>query len=286
MPSFKQSYGPWACIVGASDAAGLGGSIAVEAAAKGLNVVLIARREAMLNKLAEHIRNEHGVDTRVVVADLATPECGDVILKATEDLDVGLFIYNAAAEPQGVYTEIELSDHLRNIVVNCTSPTVLTYHFAQRMIKAGRGAIVVVGSTAGEQGICRFVSYGAAKSYEIILGEGLWYELKDYNVEAFSYVVGATLTPVLVERMKDYMKEDGTSSLQAGDNQVGINLNKPKTPAEVAKRLFESFGKGPRCYSHESDEEKARMNGLKTREQVVCEMSDMTKQAFTTRVGD
>lgn len=284
MSDWTTRYGTWAFVAGSSE--GLGAAFAEEAAKRGFNVILLARREHLLKEVAARLQADYGVEVRWIVADLAELDSWPKILSVVDTVDLGLFIYNAAAEPQGVYTEISLAEHLRNIVVNCTTPTALTHHISQSMASRGRGAIVMVGSRAGEQGLARFVSYGAAKSYEILLGEGLWYELGALGVEAFTYVVGATATPKFIERMKDFIGEDGKSRIDSGDGEPGSNLNAPKTPQQVASRLFESFGNGPRCYSHESDEQNAINAVGKSRAQIVREMSDVTAKAYTTLAGD
>ena len=281
---WTKKYGEWAFIAGSSE--GLGAAFATEAAKRGFNIVLLARREHLLKQVAARLTADYGVEVRYVVADLADMGSWPKIFDVLDAIDLGLFIYNAAAEPQGVFTEISDAEHQRNIAVNCTTPTALTHRIAQSMIVRGRGAVILVGSRAGEQGLARFVSYGAAKSYEILLGEGLWYELAEHGVEAFTYVVGATATPKFLERMKDFVNSQGESRLDSEDGNSGRNLNSPKTPEAVAERLFESFGKGPRVYSHESDEQHASDSVGKSRAQIVTELSDVMVKAYTSLAED
>ena len=61
---FKDQYGPWALIAGASE--GLGAAFADECASRGCNVVLIARRQELLDETATGIRERHGVETRTL----------------------------------------------------------------------------------------------------------------------------------------------------------------------------------------------------------------------------
>ncbi len=281
---WTEKYGEWAFVAGSSE--GLGAAFATEAAKRGFNIVLLARREHLLKQVAARLTADYGVEVRWIVADLAEVDSWPKIFSVLDAIDLGLFIYNAAAEPQGVFTDISFAEHQRNIVVNCTTPTALTHHISQSMILRGRGAIVLVGSRAGEQGIARFVSYGAAKSYEILLGEGLWYELGEHGIEAFTYVVGATATPKFLARMKDFINSQGESRLDSEDGESGRNLNSPKTPEQVAERLFASFGSGPRAYSHESDEQNVMDNIGKSRAQIVSEISDVMVKAYTSLAED
>jgi short-subunit dehydrogenase len=66
--TFRTRFGPWALVAGASD--GIGESFAHQIAERGLNVVLLARRESLLEEVAAAIRERHGVETRVLIADL------------------------------------------------------------------------------------------------------------------------------------------------------------------------------------------------------------------------
>src|SRR6476646_3135320 len=91
---FNEQYGPWALIAGASE--GLGAAFADECASRGCNVVLVARREALIEETAAGIRERHGIETRTLVADLAQPDVGELVASVTDDIDVGFFVYNAA----------------------------------------------------------------------------------------------------------------------------------------------------------------------------------------------
>ena len=170
--SFFDRYGPWAVVAGAS--AGLGAAFADEVARRGTNVILCARRSDVMERTAAELRDRHGVEVRTVTVDMGSPDLDDVVAAATDDVEVGLFIYNAAAEPQGRFLTTPTDELLTNITVNCVAPTVLTKRFAAAMVSRGRGGIVLVSSMGALQGVKIFAAYGAAKAYELILGEGLW----------------------------------------------------------------------------------------------------------------
>ena len=69
MKTFKQKYGPWALVTGASS--GIGEQYARQLAAKKLNLVLVARRQKRLEVLAKSLNSEHNIETKVITADLA-----------------------------------------------------------------------------------------------------------------------------------------------------------------------------------------------------------------------
>ena len=92
MAAFVDRYGPWAVVAGAST--GLGAAFADGCAARGLNVVVLARRAALLEETAVGIRDRHGVEVRAVTLDMADADLGAKLANATDGLEVGLLIYN------------------------------------------------------------------------------------------------------------------------------------------------------------------------------------------------
>src|SRR5689334_11414022 len=69
---FRARYGPWALIAGGSE--GIGEAFAFGAAARGLNLVLVARKPQTLEDVAGRIRKQHGVEVRTEALDLAAPD--------------------------------------------------------------------------------------------------------------------------------------------------------------------------------------------------------------------
>ena len=119
-----------------------------------------------------------------------------MVADRTADLDVGVFVYNAAAAPEGWFLEMDDADDRWNATVNCLTPAALTRHLGRRMQElVGRGAIgLLVSSLAVLQGTKWFTTYGASKAYQLILAEGLWDEFRSYGVDVVGYAVGATVS--------------------------------------------------------------------------------------------
>lgn len=265
--SFAEKYGPWALIAGASE--GLGAALAMEAAARGCNVVLVARTPSKLAAVAEEIKHRHGVETRCLEVDLAGPGAVDDVLAGVADLEVGFFVYNAAAEPRGLFLETDDDELVRNIYMNCTVPTLLTKQLAGAMVARGRGGIGLCSSGGALQGLRVFAAYGAAKAYELLLAEGLWEELREHDVDVMGYVIGVTLTP-------QYRRSaDMTPELEAALRATGA-----QTPEECAARFYEVFGKGPRGYAHDGIEEKFRADAQLARAEVVAAMGAHMQASF------
>ena len=264
----KARYGGWVFVAGAS--AGLGAAFARESARLGFDVVLLARRADALEETAASIRAEFGVATRCIVADLARDDIADVVAAQTADLDVGVLIYNAAAELYGPFLSLDHDVHRTNIAVNCFTPTVFAEHFGARMRERGRGAIAIVSSLAALQGARYLTIYAASKAYELILAEGLWEEFGDFGVDALAYVVGATSsTSWHGAAPSAYAEAEKLSALQA-------RILQPATPEEVAARLFSVLHLGPRQYSNLVDEAAAEDAATKPRAEVVQAMAAVT----------
>lgn len=205
--SFVRRYGPWALVAGASE--GVGSAFAVEVARRGVNVVLLARRQGVLDEVADTIRSESGVEVRTVAVDLATPGAARRVLDATSGLEVGLLMYNAGADTSSAsFLGRPIEDVMGMVQRNCAVPTQLCHHYAAGMVARGRGGIIVVSSGAALAGAPYLVPYGATKAFDMIFAEGLWAELHDLGIDVLSLVLGETDTPALRRIRKDLGHDD------------------------------------------------------------------------------
>ena len=148
--SFAERYGPWALIAGGS--MGIGAALSHGAAARGLNVVMLAHGEEQLERTAGEVREHHGVEVRTLRADLVDPGVGATVSEATDDLQVGLLVYNATIAPAGRFVDVPLEVHLDSVAVNCATPTALCHLFGRKMVERRRGGIGLVSSMGGTQG--------------------------------------------------------------------------------------------------------------------------------------
>lgn len=201
-----QRYGPWALVTGASD--GIGEAFARQLAAAGLNLLLVARRGALLESLAAEIRTAHAVEVRVLAADLIAPGCFAQIVSASEELEIGLLVCNAGATHGAAhFLDREVDTALGLIELNCRMPVRLAHWFGNRMRERGRGGILLLSSLAALSGGSNTAIYNATKSFDLIFAEGLWHELQPAGVDAMCLMVGATLTPSMLgsaAAMRDY----------------------------------------------------------------------------------
>jgi uncharacterized protein len=193
---FRARYGPWAVVAGASD--GVGAALARACAARGVHVVLLARRQAVLDDVAASIRADAGVEARALAVDLAHDDAMARIVAGTADLEVGLVVYCAGADPNyEPFLDQPVETALAMVRRNCVVPVQVCHHFSGPMVARARGGIVLVGSGAGLVGAPNMVAYGASKAFDMVLGEALWAELHDRGVDVLSLVLGVTDTPAL-----------------------------------------------------------------------------------------
>jgi short-subunit dehydrogenase len=222
--SFAERYGPYAVVAGASE--GLGAAFAHVIAARGVGLVLLARRADALGSVAAEVRSKHGVDVRTIAFDLAQPTLVETLREATKGIEVGLGIYNAAYSFIAPLLDRPLEDALRVVEVNCAGPLRFVHALAPAMVARGRGGIVLMSSIAGFQGGPRIATYAASKAFNAILGEGLWYELREHGVDVLASCAGAIRTP---------------GYLKTTEKEAPGTLDAP----DVAERTLDALGGSP-----------------------------------------
>jgi uncharacterized protein len=221
---FKETYGPYGLVAGGSY--GLGAAFAEAIARRGLNVVLLARQEDRLSATAARLREAYDVDVVAVAVDVADYE------QVKERLDelkvsIGLLVYDAAYAPIGLFEETSEDQLARATEVNVRAPLLLAKLLSAPMIGRGRGGIVLMSSLAGSQGSPNIAAYAATKSFNAILAEGLWKELKPRGVDVLACCAGAILTPGY-QHAESAKPAPGTLEAE-----------------QVAERTLNALGKGP-----------------------------------------
>lgn len=215
-----ESFGPWALILGASE--GVGVCFAHKLAAKGIHLVLVARRIAPLEELAREIRAQNGVEVRTLAADLTQPDALDRVRAATDDLEIGLMIFMAGASHLvAAFHDRPVEDYLRIVACNVVAQTTFSHHFGGRMRERKRGGIILVGSTTANAGTALVAAYAASKAFVQTLAEGLWYELRPHGVHVLGLILGLTRTPAMARlglRMDhpDFVPADPDAVAQEG----------------------------------------------------------------------
>jgi uncharacterized protein len=188
----RHRYGTWAVVTGASS--GIGREFARQCAAAGLNVVLVARRADALRALATEIHDRHGVDCRVLPADLSDGNQVAAALADTTDLDVGLLVAAAGFGTSGPLLHGSLENEQAMLSVNCSAVLAMAQHFGNRFTDRGRGGMIFLSSIVAYQGVPRAAHYAATKAYVQTLAEGLHEELRPAGVDVLAVAPGPVHT--------------------------------------------------------------------------------------------
>jgi short-subunit dehydrogenase len=234
MGDIAQRYGPWAVIVGASD--GCGALFAERLAQEGVNVALVARRQHLLDTVAEAIHERTGVETRALAIDLTEADASQSIIDATADLEVGMLVYCAGGDPNYqpfLANPVSAAEAL--LQRNCLVLMRLCHHFAGLMVERGRGGIVNFTSGAALAGGRNMVAYGGTKAFDMVFTEGLWVELHDKGVDVLGLVLGMTDTPALRQLEFERGRLKSLDEIPPG----------AVTAASVVDEAFANLGNGP-----------------------------------------
>ncbi|MEU9408234.1 SDR family NAD(P)-dependent oxidoreductase [Streptomyces sp. NPDC048281] len=249
-------YGPWGIVAGGSD--GVGAAFAEAMAARGINLVLVARRVPLLESAADVIRRRYGVQVRTVPLDLATDDAPVELADATADLEIGLLVYNAGSDDSTAdFLDREPADHLRLVRRNCVSALETVHHFGAPMALRGRGGVILVTSGAAWAGGATRATYGATKAFGLVLAESLWAEWRAHGVDVLALVLGRTDTPSLHRLLGDE------------DQPLGGLAD----PVEAAEEALTHLGDGPTWISGSADPAGASPVGALSRRDAVLAMN-------------
>ena len=181
-------------VTGASS--GIGLELAHCFAADHSHLVLVARSTNELENLAQELRARHGIQARVITADLARSESpGRIFEELTrEGVVVDVLVNNAGFGLHGGFAELPLARQLEMLQVNITSLVHLTGLFLPAMIQQKRGGVLNVGSVAGFLPGPNMAVYYATKAFVLSFSEALREELQGTGVSVTNLCPGPTET--------------------------------------------------------------------------------------------
>src|SRR5467141_262123 len=191
----KGQFGPWALVTGASS--GIGKEFARGIAASGINVVLVARREALLAELGRAISKEFDVQYRTLAMDLSKEGFIAGLADATDDIDIGLVVSNAGTPNPGEFLKLDRQLLEETLRLSTMSHLDIAHYFGRKLAERKRGGLILVGAMGAENGVPCMANDGAGKAYVHSLGEALHYEFKPLGVYVTVLAAGFTNTPVL-----------------------------------------------------------------------------------------
>jgi len=244
-----EKYGPWALLIGGSE--GVGAAFARMLAADGFKLVLVARKLAPLEELAAELRG-NGAEVRAISADLSQPDVLEKVRAATDDIEVGLLIYNAGANnTRGLFTELPAEVTQSVISITVLGQANFARHYGALMVKRGKGGIILGGSLSSYLGSPTLAAYTASKAFSRIFSEALWAELQPLGVDVLHLNIGFTATPAMA--------------------RLGLPIDLAEPPGTVAREGLENIANGPVwIVSTRGNVERARkISGIDNRAEIV-----------------
>lgn len=186
---------PTVLITGAS--AGIGAVYAERFAQRGNDLVLVARDQVRLDALAARLRSEHDVTVDVIPADLTQlADLSTVENRLREDARIGILVNNAGAALSGNFIDQSTDSVAQLVALNTTALVRLASAIAPRLVKAGDGAIINIGSVVGLAPEFGMTVYGATKAFVLFLSQGLSLELSPQGVYVQAVLPAATRTEI------------------------------------------------------------------------------------------
>jgi uncharacterized protein len=181
-------------ITGASS--GIGEVFARKLAARGRNVLLVARSEDKLITLCNELGRSNSIRAQYVALDLSKPESPARLFEEAEKrgLVVDMLINNAGFGSMGEFSKRDLERELNMIDLNIKALVELTYRFLQPMLERKQGTIINVASTAAFQPVPFMATYAATKAFVLSFSEALWEENRPYGIKVMALCPGVTDT--------------------------------------------------------------------------------------------
>ncbi len=190
----EPSSGTAALVTGASS--GIGAAIARELAARGHNVLLVARRDEVLRDLAGELAREHGVRAEALACDLTDPQARDRLASdvAGLGLEVGVLVNNAGFGTYLPFAESDRARELDQVRINTEAVVDLTSRMLPGMVARGAGAVLVTASTAAFQPLPGNAVYAASKAFALSFAEALHREVAGAGVTVTALCPGPVKT--------------------------------------------------------------------------------------------
>lgn len=181
-------------ITGAS--AGIGEGLARLFAADGARLILVARSEERLRRLAAELQSKHGVEHIVIPLDLGVAGAAEVLFAelVKRGVSINVLVNNAGFGHNDRFISIPIEEQLQMVQLNIAAMLHLTHLILPQMIERRQGAVLNLGSTASFQPGPYSAVYYATKSFVLSFTESLWEEVREHNVTVTCLCPGPTRT--------------------------------------------------------------------------------------------
>lgn len=218
-------------ITGAST--GIGAEFARQFAARGHDLVVVARSADRLNDLAVQLRGEHGVQVTVLVMDLSLPTAAGELWQRTNrlGLEIAVLVNNAGF---GTYCDVADADPQRleeAIELNCRTLVGATARYLPQMRARGAGTIINVASTGAFQPTPKMAVYGATKAFVLSFTEAVWAEERKHGVRVLAVCPGLTDTA--------FFEAAGDAAVDAASGSFAVRFT--RTPQQVVDHTMRAL---------------------------------------------
>jgi short-subunit dehydrogenase len=219
----------FALITGASQ--GLGEVFARALAARGQNVILVARSRDKLENLASELKRSHSILAEALEFDLASPSAGSHLVQRLHDLNlrVNLLVNNAGFGVRGEFLKVPLERQMEMLQLNNATVVELTYSLLPSLMEHPQAGIINVSSTAGFQPIPYASLYAATKSFLMCFSLGLQEELRASGVSVVTLCPGRILA------------NGHSGEARNGNRKLGFVY---QSPEDVVQEALESLAEG------------------------------------------
>ena len=229
--------GKTALITGASS--GIGATFAQALAARGMNLILVARSQSTLQAQAQDFIHQYANHTEVISCDLSQENAAQSVIEEVQrrGLTVDLLVNNAGFGTYGPFESLDPQREHAEIMLNVAALVDLTHAFIPGMIERGSGGIINVASTAAYQPVPYMAIYGATKAFVLSFSEALWAEYKERGIRVLALCPGATATP-----FHQTAGEPSIGRMDTPENVVATGLRAlEQGRSSVIPGLFNSF---------------------------------------------
>ncbi|KAA8884235.1 SDR family oxidoreductase [Nocardia colli] len=169
-----------AVITGASS--GIGTALAENLARQGYSLILVARREDRLRELAGRLAGRYGVEAEIRAVDLADRDARATLCDELTTRTIAVLCNNAGFATYGELAAADPARERRQVELNSVAVHDLTLAVLPGMVARDAGAILITGSTAGNQPSPHNATYAASKAFANTLAESLHGELAGTGV--------------------------------------------------------------------------------------------------------
>jgi short-subunit dehydrogenase len=230
--------GKTALVTGASS--GLGAEFSRQLAAMGCHLVLVARREDRLKALKAELEAAHGIKAKVLPADLGETDAPARLHRqlADEGIAVDVLVNNAGFGLWGEHMQIPWDQERQMLMLDVVALMQLTKLFTADMLKRGSGYVLQVSSIGAYQPSPTYAAYAAAKSFVLLFGEALNYELRRSGVGITVLSPGVTATEFLEVAGQKPSLYQRIFMMQAPEVvRIGLKAMLKRKPSVIAGKL-------------------------------------------------